>query len=105
MDKGTKLMLGFVGGLMVLFLVINLLLARNSFKKNLSYSFNGVVESARYDEKGTPMIMVNHQKYILSAGYNFEYQIQSGDILKKERGSTTYTLIKQKTGKVMLFTN
>ena len=81
------------------------LLAFYYFKDNLSYKFKGIVDTVKYDVKGIPTITIDKKQYYLSAGYNFNFQIEKGDTLKKEKQSTVYTLIKQKTGKVILFNN
>jgi len=105
MSKDLKLFIWIFGSVCFLFLGFLMFSINNGFKKNLSYNFFGVIDSARYDEKGTPIVFINQHEYTLSAGYNFDYQIQKGDTLKKKKGSTIYTLIKQKTGKIMVFKN
>jgi hypothetical protein len=66
-------------------------LTKNSFDENLSYDFKGVVDSVSYDVKGIPTVIIHKSEYYLSAGYNFDYQIEKGDTLKKEGGLNTYT--------------
>ena len=92
------------GVLCALFLSFLLFSTKKSFDRNLSYDFTGVVDTVAYDVKGIPTVTILNNEYYLSAGYNFNYQIEKGDTLKKERGSNIYTLIKQ-TGKVTLFRN
>jgi len=78
--------------------------AKNDFDKNLSYNFIGAVETVSYDVKGIPTVSINSNKYYLSGGYNFNFEIEKGDTLKKKQGSNIYTLVKQ-TGKVILLKN
>jgi hypothetical protein len=105
MKKDLKLFTAIFGAMCLLFLVFLMFSIHRGFSKNLSYSFKGVVDSIIYDEKGTPKIRINNQEYVLNAGYNFDYQIAKGDSLKKSKESSIYTLIKQKTGKIMVFKN
>jgi len=105
MNKDLKLFVAIFGSMCVLFVVFLIFSIYRGFSENLSYNFAGVVRSVTYDEKGTPIIRINSQEYVLNAGYNFDYQIEKGDSLKKTKGSSIYTLIKQKTGKVIVFKN
>ncbi len=102
--KGLKMFMILFGVLCTLFLSFMLFSAKNSFYRNLSYNFTGVVDDVAYDIKGIPTVTIKNDEYYLSAGYNFNYQIEKGDILKKKRGSNVYTLIKR-TGQVTLFKN
>jgi len=104
MSKRLKKFLILFGALCALFSGFLLFSAKNSFNRNLSYDFTGVVNIVNYDAKGIPTVTIHSNKYYLSAGYNFDYQIEKRDTLKKERGSNIYTLIKQ-TGQVILFEN
>jgi hypothetical protein len=105
MNKDLKMFVIVFGCLCLLFLLFLLTSINTSFKKNLSYNFSGTIDSVTYDEKGTPTIIINHQEYILSAGYNFDYKIEVGDTLIKHESSTSYKLIKHKTREVIVFNN
>lgn len=74
-------------------------------KKNLSYNFDGIVQSVFYDVKGTPYVTVNGYRYYLSAGYNFDHQIKQGDRLKKYKNSNVYFLVKSDTNDTVKFDN
>jgi hypothetical protein len=104
MSKELKIFMILFGALCTLFLGFLLFSAKDNFDRNLSYNFTGVVDTVSYDTKGTPSVVLQGNKYYLSAGYNFNYQIKKGDILKKEGGSNVYTLTKR-TGQVILFKN
>jgi len=105
MKKDLKLFLTVFISLCLLFIAFLIFSIYRGFSKNLNYNFTGVVHSVTYDEKGTPIIIINNQEYILNAGYDFNHQIEDGDTLKKVKGSDTYTLIKHATGKVIVFKN
>ena len=79
MDKRLRMFIILFGALCVLFLGFLFFSAKNTFKKNLSYNFNGVVEAVSYDVKGIPKVIISGEEYYLSAGYNFNYQIEKGD--------------------------
>jgi len=100
-----KTFLIIFGILCVLFFGFLLFSAKRNFEKNIAYEFSGVVATVSYDVKGIPTVTIDKKKYYLSAGYNFNFYIEKGDVLKKKKGSTTYTLIKQKTGKIISFNN
>lgn len=78
---------------------------RKAHIRNLNNHFYGVVDSVNYDVKGIPTVIVNKNKYYLSAGYNFDHQIERGDKLKKDSGSAIYILTKHKTNKIFRFNN
>lgn len=78
---------------------------RKAHNRNLENHFYGVVDSVNYDVKGIPTVIVNENKYYLSAGYNFNHQIERGDKLKKDSGSTAYILTKHKTNEIFNFNN
>jgi len=102
----TQTKIGFVifGTLCLAFFVIMLFAAKNNFKENKLYSFKGVVDSVSYDIKGIPTVIINKKTFYLSAGYNFDHQIKKEDSLVKQKGSTTYILIKP-TKEVLKFDN
>jgi hypothetical protein len=105
MNKDLKTFLIIFGSLCMLFLGVLVFSIKNNLKNNLSYDFAGIVEAVVYNVKGTPTVTINKKKYCLSAGYNFDLQIEKGDTLKKRRMSTIYVLIKRKTHSVMTFNN
>lgn len=40
-------------------------------KENFEYSFSGIVEKVRYDEKLIPYVSINGKEYYLDAEYDF----------------------------------
>jgi hypothetical protein len=90
----------------ILTVVVSILLHfhNKAAKENLKYSFKDEVENVSYDEKGIPTVKISGRDYYLS-GYNFYHSIEAGDSLIKYSGSTTYKLIKKKSGITKKFDN
>lgn len=73
--------------------------------KNLANHFNDTVQLVIYDLKGIPEVYVKGQRFYLTDGYNFNYKIEKGDSFIKQKGQTTYKLIKKRNRAVFLFNN
>jgi hypothetical protein len=69
-----------------------------------SYHFNGVVDKVEYDGKSIPTVTVNGKDYYLgSTNWNFNHLISRGDSIEKDSGILMVKLIKQKSGRVLVF--
>ena len=67
------------------------------------YEFSGILQRIDFDEKGVPKVVINGKKYYsLSTTRSFNNQMAVGDSLIKRKGSTTYILIKRKTGLTLI---
>jgi len=88
----------------VIFIVYMFFSTKNARKVVLNYKFNGVVEKVVYGEKSIPEVTINGVNYYLgSTSWNFNHLIIVGDSLQKDSGNITVKLIKQKTGRVLIF--
>lgn len=87
------------------FITYAIITTKQREKENLSFHFNGVVDSVRYDIKGIPFVVANDEEYYLSDGYDFNRKIQKGDSLIKEKNATTYILIKKNNLERLEFDN
>ncbi|WP_316836977.1 hypothetical protein [Pedobacter nutrimenti] len=73
----------------------NFFMLKKNNKENLSYKFNGIVESVNYDVKGIPSVVIQGDEYYLSGGWNFEHLIEKRDSLQKKEGEMVVKLIKR----------
>lgn len=103
MNKNLKIFLSFIIPLTIVFVAFLSFQAMKGSQENYQMEFSGVVESVSYDKKGFPTISVNKAEYYLSNYYNFNYEIEKGDIIKKKQDERTCILIKKNTGKVFQF--
>jgi uncharacterized lipoprotein YehR (DUF1307 family) len=71
-------------------------------KRIQAMKFNGIVQNVQYSDKGNPSVKISNKDYILSVNIDFDYQIQEGDTLKKEKGTMLFELGK-KNGKILKF--
>jgi len=100
-----KVVIGIWIILAIYFICSTIVNVHNTRKENRALSFDGVVESVTYDIKDYPTVIVNSKKYYLGANYNFNREIEQGDSMTKQRGSSIYRLVKNKTGQVLYFNN
>jgi len=71
-------------------------------RKNLSYQFNGKVDSVTYDVKGEATVYIDTSYYLSDPNWDFDHnRIQKGDSMIKEKNSMTIKLIKP-NGKVIV---
>ena len=85
--------------------IIYMILSSIRARKLISgYHFNGVVDKVEYDAKSIPTVKVNGKDYYLgSTNWNFNHLITQGDSIEKDSGNLTVKLIKQKSGRVLVF--
>ena len=76
---------------------------KDSYEINKNINFRGVVQSVKYDEKGFPTIKLDDKYFYLEGPYNFNFKIEKGDILIKQKGSTSYKLVKQISHEIIIF--
>ncbi|MEB0261367.1 MULTISPECIES: hypothetical protein [unclassified Mucilaginibacter] len=84
------------------FLLIAMALNKWADFKQRNYEFKGVIEKISFNEKKTPTITVNHSEYALGSGWRFNEKLGVGDSILKAKNSLIYTLIKKKTGEIVL---
>jgi hypothetical protein len=77
--------------------------ARKGHAKNVANNFKDTVQFVQYDYKGTPEVVIGGKRYYLTDGYTFDYKIEKGDSLIKQKGLTTYKLVKKRGGAILLF--
>lgn len=73
--------------------------------KYLGYQFNGRVDSISYGDKGTPIVIIKGESYLLNASdgnLDDKHIIEKGDSLIKMKNTSSVKLIKL-NGQVIIF--
>lgn len=74
------------------------------FEQNKELEFRGIVQDVQYDIKGDVTVKINGHIYNpVSNNWSFGGQIQKGDSLIKYKNTMIIKLVKQKTGKEIVF--
>jgi hypothetical protein len=75
-----------------------------NYLKVKNYQFCCIVQSVTYNDKGSPTVVINGQKYALIWNdWLVHYKIEAGDSLIKEKNTLMLKLVKQKTGEINFF--
>lgn len=95
----------YVGPIAMIIFVAYVFISNNTYeKKVIKLAFDGIVENVSYDGKSIPSVTIKSVKYYLGSNYwNFERQIAVGDSMQKDSGRYLVKLIKQNSGKIMIF--
>jgi hypothetical protein len=85
-------------------IVVYIFFCFKEIKQMKEMEFNGIVQDVQYDIKGGATIKINNVIYEpASNNWTFRGQIQKGDSLVKLKNTMDIKLIKQKTGREIIF--
>ena len=66
--------------------------------------FNGKIEKLVYDEKNIATVTVKGISYHLTPlRKEFKAQVRIGDVIKKAKGASTYTILKENSSEIIKF--
>jgi hypothetical protein len=85
-------------------IAVYIFLCFREIKQTKEMEFRGIVQAVQYDIQGNANLIINDSLYKpRSNNWSFRGEIQNGDSLIKLKNSMDIKLIKQKTGREIIF--
>ena len=88
--------------ILLLFFVSTIIINTTSYLKEKHSEFAGVIQKIDFNEKKTPTVTIKGTKYSLGTSWSFNKEMEVGEYLIKTKNSINYSLIKNKSGDVII---